>query len=305
MMPWNSSVAETSLLKGLSACQPNDFLTAFFSIPRNLRNMYAHSYQSLVWNEMVTTRLATLGMQAVEGDLVIKEDAAQADASMVDESVVEGEPGAAPEALTEEEMFKKRRDIVPHLVTAEEATEGTYSIHDVVLPLPGTEVLFPSHQIGSLFKARLEEDGVLDHVLNGHKIKEFSLTGGYRSLVVLPGEMECELLRYTEVNQDLTRTDLEVMGGKPPHHAMQQEGPLKAVRLSFTLPSSTYATMCLRELMKTSTSASFHHKKVEVQEKKQADAKLLEDKTGEKRKRDEDGESAAAPAEEMDLEETA
>merc|ERR1712153_233940 len=94
------------------------------------------------------------------------------------------------------------------------------------------------------------------------KIKEFSLTGGYRSLVVLPGEMKCQLLRYTEVNQDLTRTDLEIMGGKPPHHLMQQEGPLKAVRLSFSLPSSTYATMCLRELMKTSTSASFHHKKL-------------------------------------------
>ena len=158
-----------------------------------------------------------------------------------------------------------------------------------------------SVQIGSLFKARLEEDGVLDHVLNGHKIKEFSLTGGYRSLVVLPGEMECQLLRYTEVNQDLTRTDLEIMGGKPPHHLMQQEGPLKAVRLSFSLPSSTYATMCLRELMKTSTSASFHHKKVEIQEKKEEDKKEAEkleaEKTGEKRKRDETEDEKPAPAE--------
>lgn len=34
--------------------------------------MYIHSYQSVVWNTMVSRRIEAFGLKAVEGDLVLK-----------------------------------------------------------------------------------------------------------------------------------------------------------------------------------------------------------------------------------------
>ncbi|KRZ86884.1 Microfibrillar-associated protein 1 [Trichinella sp. T8] len=41
-------------------------------IPRNLRNLYIHSYQSIVWNRMVSRRVAMYGDRLLDGDLVIR-----------------------------------------------------------------------------------------------------------------------------------------------------------------------------------------------------------------------------------------
>lgn len=51
------------------------FLPVFFSslqIPRNNRLMYIHSYQSYVWNNMVSKRIEEYGLTPVPGDLVLK-----------------------------------------------------------------------------------------------------------------------------------------------------------------------------------------------------------------------------------------
>ena len=34
--------------------------------------MYIHSYQSFVWNTMVSRRIEAFGLKAVEGDLVLR-----------------------------------------------------------------------------------------------------------------------------------------------------------------------------------------------------------------------------------------
>lgn len=34
--------------------------------------MYVHSYQSAVWNAMVSRRIEAFGLKAVEGDLVLR-----------------------------------------------------------------------------------------------------------------------------------------------------------------------------------------------------------------------------------------
>lgn len=53
----------------------NIFLAFFFpflQIPRNNRLMYIHSYQSYVWNNMVSKRIEDYGLRPVPGDLVLK-----------------------------------------------------------------------------------------------------------------------------------------------------------------------------------------------------------------------------------------
>ena len=41
-------------------------------IPKNTRLMYVHSYQSYLWNRVVSRRIREHGLQLVAGDLVLK-----------------------------------------------------------------------------------------------------------------------------------------------------------------------------------------------------------------------------------------
>ena len=43
-------------------------------VARNTQLMYVHSYQSYVWNTMVSRRIRELGLKPVVGDLVIPSD---------------------------------------------------------------------------------------------------------------------------------------------------------------------------------------------------------------------------------------
>ncbi|XP_054582357.1 pseudouridylate synthase 7 homolog isoform X5 [Eptesicus fuscus] len=99
---------EGQLLRGLSKYGMKNIVSAFGIIPRNNRLMYIHSYQSYVWNNMVSKRIEEYGLTPVPGDLVLK--------------------GATATYIEEEDV-------------------NNYSIHDVVMPLPGFDVIYPKHKI--------------------------------------------------------------------------------------------------------------------------------------------------------------
>ncbi|EOD17688.1 hypothetical protein EMIHUDRAFT_243837 [Emiliania huxleyi CCMP1516] len=142
-------------------------------------------------------------------------------------------------------------EAAPHVVTAEEAAARTYSIEDVVLPLPGTKVVMPQNELAEVYTELLARQR-LEPASFHHKVKEMVMPGAYRRLVQRPRDLSWQYFRYTDPRVPLARTDLARLRGDPEPQGVA-DGPRLAVVLRFTLPPSTYATMLLRELTKQST----------------------------------------------------
>lgn len=137
-----------------------------------MRLMYIHAYQSLVWNEIASRRIA-LGMEPLEGDLVyvdetkVEPDFVADDCDLVasaedeDEAVVEEEP----ETPVIDEVSRFLTMVKP--LTAEDIAAKKYTIFDIVLPLPGHDITYPSNECGSWYVERLAKDK-----LSSEKLKQ-------------------------------------------------------------------------------------------------------------------------------------
>ncbi|XP_053782586.1 pseudouridylate synthase 7 homolog [Desmodus rotundus] len=204
---------EGQLLRGLSKYGMKNIVSAFGIIPRNNRLMYIHSYQSYVWNNMVSKRIDEYGLKPVPGDLVLK--------------------GATATYIEEEDV-------------------NNYSIHDVVMPLPGFDVIYPKHKISEAYREMLTADN-LDIDNMRHKIRDYSLSGAYRKIIIRPQNVSWEVVAYDDPKIPLFNTDVDNLEGKPPP-VFASEGKYRALKMDFSLPPSTYATMAIREVLKMDTS---------------------------------------------------
>ncbi|XP_044625659.2 pseudouridylate synthase 7 homolog isoform X2 [Equus asinus] len=204
---------EGQLLRGLSKYGMKNMVSAFGIIPRNNRLMYIHSYQSYVWNNMVSKRIEEYGLKPVPGDLVLR--------------------GATATYIEEEDV-------------------DNYSIHDVVMPLPGFDVIYPKHKISEAYREMLTADN-LDIDNMRHKIRDYSLSGAYRKVVIRPQNVSWEVVAYDDPKIPLFNTDVDNLEGKPPP-VFASEGKYRALKMDFALPPSTYATMAIREVLKMDTS---------------------------------------------------
>lgn len=221
MMP-NKCVAEVAILKHIvKPEQGKDWTGAFNSIPRNLRLMYMHAYQSLTWNNAVTQRLQRFGLSAIAGDLVLIDS-----------------PDA--ENISEKPVARAKT------ISAEEVSQ--YSMYDVVLPLPGCDVLYPENEIEKYYSEFMAKEG-LDPFKMVRNTKETSLMGSYRKIMSRPIDLEWQILKYTDEQkaEQLVATNLDEIHGKTV--VLPTDGPNTAVRLEFQLESAAYATMLLREAL--------------------------------------------------------
>jgi tRNA pseudouridine13 synthase len=211
--------AEFNLIKFLgSKNHEKNFLGAIQMIPRNLRIMYAHAYQSSIWNYAASHRWSLAGKTLLEGDLVLvhehkdKENNGKADDAEFDE---DGEPIVHPSeddrAITDDERFERARAL-----SKEEVENGQYSIFDVVLPTPGFDVLYPSYMV-EFYEELMgrEEFGGLDPHSMRRSVKDLNLSGSYRKLLARPiGTCDYRVVPYTEENQQFAQTDLERLNEK-------------------------------------------------------------------------------------------
>jgi tRNA pseudouridine13 synthase len=227
------------------------------SLPKHSRTLYLHAYQSKLWNMMVSARLDRYGTEVVAGDLVIDESAAVARSD-------KRHGGDIP---------------VARVLSEEEARSGSFDITDVVLPIVGEHTKFPTHEVDqSWVESRLAEDGFPEGLAVFAQTSPgwAYLPGQYRSMMGKCYHMAWDVVPYTDGEESLvtvhpgtspsgrdtwrdqvgksgpviTRDELGASTDNVPHRL--------ALRLQFQLRTSMYATMALRELMRSSTRASDH-----------------------------------------------
>ncbi|KAJ1263581.1 hypothetical protein BS78_09G196800 [Paspalum vaginatum] len=288
-------VAERAILQCLKKC-PGNHLQALKGIPRTLRMMYVHSYQSYLWNHAASMRVEKYGIsQVVEGDLVYNKECPPEELASLDIPEVDSGPtnsieiDLCSEAQPEETIQSVKK------VDSGDLLKGVYTFDDVVLPLPGSQALFPGNEVAEIYHEMARKDGI-SLTENAHGVKEFSITsmkGGYRRVFQRPIGFEWELMTYTDDSTSLAETDLDILSRTKPKESNElvssheSEDKLEkasdtsvptngsstlenkptgspdtlrkklAIKLAFTLPASCYATMAIRELLKTSTSVAY------------------------------------------------
>ncbi|KAL5770672.1 hypothetical protein ACOSP7_014826 [Xanthoceras sorbifolium] len=312
-------VAERSILQCLKKC-PGNYLQALKAIPRTLRMMYVHSYQSYLWNHAASMRVQKYGIeQVVVGDLVYcKGDDTEKVMEGVNAVCDNDDCNETYDSNTLDEVsgtdLPEERHKLVKTVTAEDINARNYTIDEVILPMPGSRVIYPMNDVADVYHDLAKKDAI-NLTESVHNVKEFSITamtGSYRRVFQKPMDFEWELLRYTDGNKPLAETDLDKIAKARPVDIVKelestngneekelfectkqsesvknnverstdnsevdcgrevrvtqeefldgsnsQEAQL-ALKMGLTLPASCYATMAIRELLKTSTSVAFH-----------------------------------------------
>ncbi|XP_069832082.1 pseudouridylate synthase PUS7L [Dendropsophus ebraccatus] len=203
-------VRERMLLRALNRYGMNDegCVRGWLSIPHSMRIFYIHAYCSKVWNEAASYRIATYGTKVVEGDLVLH---------------------------NQDSSEKSLSDRV-YVVTNAEEEEKVYSMHQVVLPMPGHSIRYPTNQVGQWYKKALASAGLQSCKFRVGTL-QLNVPGCYRPIIKFPHQLIYEpVIEVDEQSQ-----------GKESEHTLSKK---RSFKLSFTLDSSCYATVCLREMMK-------------------------------------------------------
>ncbi|ODV95504.1 hypothetical protein PACTADRAFT_50219 [Pachysolen tannophilus NRRL Y-2460] len=201
--------AEFAILKVLEKEKLDDngdyndhsYFQGVMQIPRNLRIMYGHAYQSYVWNCVASKRIELFGLQIVEGDLVI-----------IDENIESIDQLNQEDAEDEfVEDIRKNTFIRARPVTTEDIESKKYSIYDVVLPTPGFDVLYPSNpKLKQVYIDIMSKDN-LDPFQMSRKVREFSLAGSYRSLIGKVGDLSYYIRHYSNNDESLVLSDLDIL----------------------------------------------------------------------------------------------
>ncbi|KAM4677727.1 pseudouridylate synthase PUS7L [Discoglossus pictus] len=207
-------VRERMLLRALNRYGMNHegCVRGWLSIPHSMRIFYIHSYCSKVWNEAASFRIMSYGSKVVEGDLVLCDQNTNEKSSLSDRV---------------------------HVVTATEEETNIYSIHQIVLPMPGHSILYPTNKVGRWYTNTLAKAGLTTCRFRVPAL-QLNIPGCYRNILKFARNLSYELLlenqKQAEKMENVPGTEVTTSN--------------QSVVVKFDLDSSCYATICLREMMK-------------------------------------------------------
>jgi tRNA pseudouridine13 synthase len=285
-IPSFSYYSEKYCLQGLVS-NPNDYYGAFQRIPRNTKFICGHAFQSYIWNMAASERVNKLGLGVAVGDLVFLSPDVELEDTMGDDDGVnfsEADDKVASIACVAGENINES----VHVVTEDDIAANRFVSTDVVLPLLGFNSLLPSNEVGPFIQKILSDNDITLELFRKHPFFQFS--GSYRRVFSRPGNFEWSTVAYSDRNSDILSTELqdfqvkdkpkrkdrtkddtvEVEEGTESKEDVvieveekkeeNQETPPQylAAVLKFSLPAGAYATMLLREVMKTSTDTGYH-----------------------------------------------
>ena len=211
---------ERDMLKHL-ARKPDDWDGSFRKLPNNLQLMMVHSLQSEVFNRIIAARLEaglTLS-EPIEGDIVgLIQDNGKIDMAKLVE--VEG-------------------DILPRI--ARNCRLGRLA---VTAALPGGESHFSDSQPGQIEKEVIAEMGLEGEDWQVRGIPRLTSKGSRRAMTVTFNDFSVEEAGDIEAE----RLSERFSEGPREEEMWHPEGC--SLRLRFSLPSGTYATVLMREFMR-------------------------------------------------------
>lgn len=317
------SISEMKLLEAYKRHGVKNHVAALRAIPRPMRTMYVHAYQSYLWNHAASLRFEKYGAESVVvGDLVLPPSVATTTPEQPSDEVIQDNDEANQGVW----MTSSNRIDVVRIVSQDDVDAEKYSIEDVVLPVPGSGTRYPTHEAGQeVYDDLANADGV-SLTTSSHSVGDFSIEkmkGDYRRVFQRVGDLGYELKWVDQYDEKTSETDLdrlvatnapgsgwpekgikrkqtrdEIDAGNITKHqkvehkdddddiyiSEQETGGVKmkdvdehgntaeeivhsvsgsgqkylTLLLKFRLPSSGYATMLIRELMKQSSAKSEH-----------------------------------------------
>ena len=215
-----------------------------------MRSMFLHAYQSYIWNKAASHRITDGGSNEIRvGDLVLVEDKGLADGG-------NGTSGLKGKAVKE--------------VTQDDVETCKYSITDVVLPLAGSKIEYPTDSTGDVYDDLLAEAGLGKEDFDKIGDRELAVGGDYRKIICKPSDVNFEIKLYTDPVQPIVKTDLMDVHNaslecvdvtdevkKDVTTINTEEKMIIGMVVGFTLPPSAYATIALREMTRRPTSSQY------------------------------------------------
>ncbi|XP_059582009.1 pseudouridylate synthase PUS7L isoform X3 [Alligator mississippiensis] len=123
-----------------------------------------------------------------------------------------------------------------HIVTAPEESASNYTIHQVVLPMVGHSIKYPSNKVGQWYHEILAEDALQTCRFRLSAL-QLNIPGCYRHILKNVHNLS---YRFLEDSKEGIKSE----------DSCHLDASKASLFLSFDLDPSCYATVCLREIMK-------------------------------------------------------